>query len=430
MEAWLQEINSAVGVIGSFVCLKDGTLVARMMPESMDQESIQVATRIVSQTLSGLEGFGHPVSEADFLFDKGRLVIRNLDGGTLVILCTSSLNPAFLNLRLRGPLQKIANDLKQSQSTKEKTFSAAGTPPPPKSQPVVSATTVPPVAMNVPPAVPSPVGGVQPSQQVGDPVGSNPLFIELKQEVDRLHGMAKREMIALYAIDPVSFWERCPHSRRFLAPPSRRYLTFAATQGVAILHLFRQAGYQPGQRANYQDGSGRWSLYDAARNLAVDVYMDAFEMYQRVDFTELFDGDRRPWNEIIQEEFLPPTDLAFLRLQLVDMTDEGLKDLCALFAEYGLGQAFEEGTIDAFKIIKLCADDWGWYKTITTNLERLNQFVPSYLAATDQPIILERVRRLNQSIVDANKSLRWRARARLGTSAKWHLDPIPEILPS
>ncbi len=69
---------------------------------------------------------------------------------------------------------------------------------------------------------------------------------------------------------------------------------------------------------------------------------------------------------------LSPTDLLLSKLQIVELNDKDLDDILRLLVHFPLvagdgGDGIELGVIGA-----LVGDDWGWFKTISLNLERIS----------------------------------------------------------
>ena len=385
MDNILKEINAVLGVVGSFVCLNDGSLVARALPEKYPDEQVGLAERIVSQTCNALETSGQRVTEADWLYDNGRLVLKNLRGGILVILCARSINRPLLNLTTNVAAKKLATELKPAKISAPAAKSTAPAP------------TVPSLAGRV--------------------VTPAPLLVELEQETRRLLEIAQSAHVTLCAIDPLGVWWSCPRTRALVAPPEKRSLDFAGLSGQnsALARCLEQAGYQGNQRFNAFHGDRRLHFTDAQRDLNVNIFIDAFEMYHRFDLTAL----------LAQEETaLAETALLLTRLQMVDVNDTTLGDICALLLEHDISIGSEKGKIDASQIMHLCADDWGWYKTSSTNLKRASAFTVAALPPVDRAVVGERIQRLLRGIEDAPKSLRWQTRARLGESVKWYETPL------
>jgi hypothetical protein len=84
--------------------------------------------------------------------------------------------------------------------------------------------------------------------------------------------------------------------------------------------------------------------------------------------------------------------------------------------------------IDGAYIADLLHDDWGFYYTVTTNLEKVGRFVPQNDALDELQArtIRERLAEVHELIENAPKSRRWRIRARVGTKKQWYQDVAPK----
>ena len=80
--------------------------------------------------------------------------------------------------------------------------------------------------------------------------------------------------------------------------------------------------------------------------------------------------------------------------------------------------------INVARIAKLCAEDWGLWRTATMNLEKLERFAGSHpkLDEEQKARLLSRVSALCQRLDAEPKSLAWRVRARIGDRVKWYND--------
>jgi hypothetical protein len=113
-----------------------------------------------------------------------------------------------------------------------------------------------------------------------------------------------------------------------------------------------------------------------------------------------------------------------IRFQQVEIAEADIRDLCALFLEHTLTYAPEKESINATQISRLCADDWGWYKTVMANLDRLIEYAENNLAPAAREVLATRAGQLRSGIEGAPKSLRWLARARIGESVRWYETPV------
>jgi predicted regulator of Ras-like GTPase activity (Roadblock/LC7/MglB family) len=392
MEPALKEINAVLGVIGSFVCRADGAVAARAMPDAYDDARLQLAARVASQTLEALETSGQRVAEADFNFFKGRLLIRNLRGGTLFILCARTINLPLLNLTVNVAVKKIAADFKPAKPP-------APEPPP---APAIIAPAPAPIA---PAPKPAPIDLLL-----------NPLASELEEELARISASANEFRVTVRAFNFPAMWSACPRYRGLLTLPEKKQLDLAAfaKQSDAVPLLFERLGYQSNPRFNALYNNRRMNFVDTKRALSADIFFDVYEMYHRLDLTPFLESDG---------QVLPATALLLTRLQCVETTDALLRDVCALILEHDFSVGAEKMKIDAAHITRVCADDWGWYKTVTQSLERAGTFAYANLPASERAVIDERIQRLRQSIESAPKSLRWQTRARLGETIRWYETP-------
>jgi hypothetical protein len=74
---------------------------------------------------------------------------------------------------------------------------------------------------------------------------------------------------------------------------------------------------------------------------------------------------------------------------------------------------------------KLCAEEWGVYKTLTTNISHTLSALPEYkLEPTDQELVTKRLQDLQARIENAPKSSRWKMRSRIGERVQWY--ELPE----
>jgi hypothetical protein len=82
-------------------------------------------------------------------------------------------------------------------------------------------------------------------------------------------------------------------------------------------------------------------------------------------------------------------------------------------------------TINGKYIADLMSKDWGFYYTTTLNLDKIRNGLPRYqrlFKPEDVNHIQERITTLLGLIEQAPKSLKWKARAAIGTKMQWYND--------
>jgi predicted regulator of Ras-like GTPase activity (Roadblock/LC7/MglB family) len=408
MESILSEVNAVLGVTGSFVCLPDGKIAACAMPQKYSPDDLSLAARLTSQTFQALELSGQRVAETTFLFGAGRLVLKNFRSGVLVIVCTRSINLPLLNLTANVAVKKLIAKTRVSRTSG----------PAPE---IAKAE----VAVPLPDALPDMAQNVAPSSVTSAPVipfgvaiseELPPILSDLEEEAQRILQASSRSQTPLWVMDPVAIWRRCRGRRRLLSTPRLRQIELVgkseslASTNQCLLEL----GYKITTRPSASPTTRRLTYGNPAKSIDLVLFLDTFEMYHHFEFGPFLKPN---------EPILPPTALALVRLQLVDMPDDALSDLAALFIEYDVSLVPKENQIDASCITPLCVDDWGWYKSISMNLDQLVYFAEESLLSAERNVVIERVRRL-QSCIDATpKSLLWQARARLGEGIRWYESP-------
>ncbi len=125
----------------------------------------------------------------------------------------------------------------------------------------------------------------------------------------------------------------------------------------------------------------------------------------------------------IDERTLPLADLLLTKLQIVSLNAKDRLDAYAILHEHALGPADAE-RIDEARIAELCAREWGLYRTLQLNVERLLAGLPeSGLDAEGQRAVAERVEGIAAAVEQAPKSMKWKARARVGDRVRWYEEP-------
>ncbi len=369
---------------------------------------------MTSQTFQALALSGQHVAEAALLFSDGRLILKNFRGGTLVILCTRNINVPLLNLTANLAVKKLVAETRSTKPAVQTSADVKPTAPAP-----AAARPAAPTPITTPAPTPSATPAPPPRSEPVILAAAElpPLVSELQTEALQIIEAAASAQIPLWTMDPIALWHHCHEHRRLLTVPRQRHFDLAGHSEhlSQIIQFFGRLGYHSNTRPNALPTIHRLFFTKPQKQITAVVFLDTFEMYHRFDLKPFLKPN---------EPILPVTALALIRLQLVEISDEALSDLAALFIEYDVSLVTKTNQIDASQITALCADDWGWSKTISMNLEQLIYFAEDSLLLAERNVVIERARRLKSSLDAAPKSLRWQARARLGESMRWYETPI------
>lgn len=96
----------------------------------------------------------------------------------------------------------------------------------------------------------------------------------------------------------------------------------------ALQRLFIDHGYEPDREFNLLHGAQRLIFRHTADERHIDVFLDRFQMCHTFDLR-----DRLHLHSVT----LPPTDLLLTKLQVVEATENDLRDLFALLSDLPLG---------------------------------------------------------------------------------------------
>lgn len=224
---------------------------------------------------------------------------------------------------------------------------------------------------------------------------------------------AQSEGLPLRALGGVGIALSCPSA--LTQPLAREFsdldLAVPSRGAAKASQLIEASGFAPAREFNAVHG-GRRQMFDRG-DLHIDLFVDRFAMCHEVPFS---------WTGGPDRVTLDPTELLLTKLQIVELTGKDVADVAALVLDHGTWATVDP--LDNERIAELFARDWGWWRTGTRALSALVELLPSVLTGAD---LLERavaqLTSLQAAIDAAPKSLRWRARARIGERLPWFEEP-------
>lgn len=198
-------------------------------------------------------------------------------------------------------------------------------------------------------------------------------------------------------------------------------LTTRSKDRKALSALLVAEGYVPDRHYNATFGHKQLYFTDPAWARPVDVLVDRLEMCHMFEFGSRLSVDRPT---------LPLADLLMSKLQVVRINRKDALDVLILLQEYPLAVDDREG-ISLPRIVAHTSTDWGWWRTITENLAKLDLYVDVELGDDDldtgRPSRFDlhaQIADLRAAIDAAPKSTRWKLRAMVGDKVAWY--ELPE----
>jgi hypothetical protein len=187
-------------------------------------------------------------------------------------------------------------------------------------------------------------------------------------------------------------------------------------QRKKVADYLDRAGCEPDRRFNNLNGD-RQMYFVAPSGRPIDVMVDRLTMCHTLDFRPSF--DRQPVT-------IDAVDVLLSKLQIVELNEKDLRDIIHLLAALPLGGG-SQASIDTDRFGKLLGADWGWWRTVTGNLAKMEELLGERAALIPDNRAYEPVAqaaRLLELAVETPKSMKWKLRANVGERVRWY--ELPE----
>jgi len=189
----------------------------------------------------------------------------------------------------------------------------------------------------------------------------------------------------------------------------------------AVMDFFAERGFVPDARFNLLHGDRQMYFTTADGKTSVDVIMDRLNMCHILDFRDRI--DRMPHT-------LDVTDLLLTKLQIVELNRKDLHDIVHLLSAYEVRGGDDVGTIGLARIGKIIGEDWGWWRTVTANLDKIVQLGTGEHAdlvpEARQYDPLAQAKHIRVFADACPKSLKWKLRSKVGDRVQWY--ELPEVV--
>ena len=186
-------------------------------------------------------------------------------------------------------------------------------------------------------------------------------------------------------------------------------------RGGDVGALLEGLGYTGATEFNALNGHRRLMYGDERTGRRLDVFVGEFAMCHRIPVTERIDRDPTT---------LPLAELLLTKLQIVELNERDLVDSAALLHHHDVGDD-DDDAVNADRAAALCAADWGLWRTVTMNLDRVAGGVDALaLTEPERDVIRDRTGRLRARLDAEPKPRGWRIRDRVGDRKRWY--ELPE----
>ena len=224
--------------------------------------------------------------------------------------------------------------------------------------------------------------------------------------------------ILLRVIGSLAFQMHCPNFGYLQQAMGRAYtdIDFAAygRQAAQIRTLMTAMGYVE-NREVYISSEGERAIYDKPQaGLHVDIF------YEKLDFCHtIYWKDRLE----VDSPTIPLAELLLEKMQIVKINEKDIIDTIMLLLEHPVGDQ-EHEMINVNLIAKLCANDWGLWRTTTMNLDKVGVLVQGYSQLNEEQKgkVRDQVNAILKRLEEEPKPFAWKMRNQVGDRVKWYKD--------
>jgi hypothetical protein len=181
-----------------------------------------------------------------------------------------------------------------------------------------------------------------------------------------------------------------------------------------VTNFMIEMGYEPDRVFNATNGHRRLLFYDVANNRQVDVFVGSFEMCHDIPITERI---------ALATHSIPLAELLLTKMQIVELNAKDQTDIVTMLYHHDVASDDIE-RINADRVAELCASDWGLWRTMKMNVERVQAaLATSGMTEDAQALVMKRLDDLWQRVEAEPKSTKWKLRNRVGDKVRWYEEP-------
>jgi hypothetical protein len=239
---------------------------------------------------------------------------------------------------------------------------------------------------------------------------------EFEEEAIKIINRAKEKGITLRLLGSLSFQFQCPQYAHIQKQLGRSYtdIDYAgySNQASKMHSLFQALGYEEDAEVNLFYAGQRMIFYHKTNGIHVDVFFDKLDFCHEIKWAGRLE---------IEELTLPLAEMVLEKMQIVKINEKDVIDSAMLLLEKQIGNG-DRDMINIKLISELCAKDWGLWRTVTMNLQKVAQLVQRYepLTEGEKARVGAQVAQMLKRIDEEPKSTGWKIRSKIGDKVKWY----------
>lgn len=238
---------------------------------------------------------------------------------------------------------------------------------------------------------------------------------EFLTEARKILDAAEQRGIVLRLLGSIAFRIHCPTFsylfEKFERPLTDLDFITRKTCAPSLPEFFAKLDYEFDKSLALITRGKRYKFKHKKKEIVVDIFFDKLDMCHVIDLTKRLEVD---------SPTLSVSDLLLEKLQIVEITKKDIQDVIVLLLEHDVGNEDRE-MVNSEYIAQLCSKDWGLWKTATTNLMKLRQFL-SYvdIESKHKATVTSRIEKILQTINAKPKYISWRLRSLIGERKRWY----------
>ncbi len=243
-----------------------------------------------------------------------------------------------------------------------------------------------------------------------------------EDEAIRIVDLASAQGLTLRVLGSLAFHIHCQKYDHLQKQLGRAYTDIdyagysdeASKIGTFLVSL----GYQEDLNVNILFGGERLIYNHPTTEMHIDIFFDRLNFCHEINWVGRLGVDQHT---------IPLAEMLLEKMQIVKINEKDIIDTLMLLLEHPLGDIDNE-TINIARISKLCAKDWGLWRTITMNLYKVSELGRGYpqLSASEKITLDKQVVEAIAKINEESKSLAWKLRAKIGERVRWYQE-VDEI---
>lgn len=239
---------------------------------------------------------------------------------------------------------------------------------------------------------------------------------QFEAEARRIVKKASEKNLTLRVLGSLAFRFHCPQYGYLQKQLGRAYtdIDYAGYKNQAshMASLLTPLGYKEDMEINLFYAGQRMVFTHPDLDIHLDIFFDKLNFCHEVSWINRLE---------VENLTLPLAEMLLEKMQIVKINEKDIIDTIMLLLDHPFGDQDEE-TINISRIGGLCAQDWGLWRTVTMNLEKVARLGQSYteLGEAEKARLVSQVSSALEHIHRQPKSFGWKLRAKVGDRVKWY----------